>query len=108
MDLVSYDDFARLQMRVARVVSAESIPGRTRIMQGVVDLGGQTRTVIIGGAQYYTPEEMTGRTVVVLANLEPRTVAGVKSEAMLLAAEVDGKPLWLEVPDDVPSGSPIR
>ena len=108
MDLVSYDDFARLQMRVARVVSAESIPGKTRIMRGVVDLGGQTRTVIIGGAQYYTPEEMTGRTVVVLANLEPRTVAGVKSEAMLLAAEVDDKPFWLEVPDDVPSGSPIR
>ena len=108
MDLVSYDDFARLQMRVARVVSAESIPGKTRIMRGVVDLGGQTRTVIIGGAQYYTPEEMTGRAVVVLANLEPRTVAGVKSEAMLLAADVGDKPFWLEVPDDVPSGSPIR
>lgn len=108
MDVVSYDDFARLQMRVARVVSAEPIPGKTRIMRGVVDLGGQTRTVIIGGAQYYTPEEMAGRTVVVLANLEPRTVAGVKSEAMLLAAEVDDKPFWLEVPDGVPAGSPIR
>lgn len=108
MDVVSYDDFARLQMRVARVVSAESIPGKTRIMRGVVDLGDQTRTVIIGGAQYYTPEEMTGRTVVVLANLEPRTVAGVKSEAMLLGADVDDKPFWLEVPDGVPSGSPIR
>ena len=108
MDAVSYEDFARLQMRVARVVSAESMPGKTRIMRGVVDMGGQTRTVVIGGAQYYAPEEMVGRAVVVLANLEPRTVAGIKSEAMLLAADVDGKPFWLEVPGDVPRGSPIR
>ena len=108
MEHVSYGDFTRLQMRVARVVSAESIPGKTRIMRGVVDLGDQTRTVVIGGAQYYEPEEMVGRAVVVLANLEPRTVAGIRSEAMLLAADVDDKPFWLEVPDGVPSGSPIR
>lgn len=108
MEYVSYGDFARLQMRVARVVSAESIPDKTRIMRGVVDLGGQTRTVVIGGAQYYTPEEMVGRAVVVLANLEPRTVAGIRSEAMLLAADVDDKPFWLGVPDGVPSGSPVR
>ena len=108
MEHVSYDDFARLQMRVARVVSAESIPGKTRIMRGVVDMGDQTRTVVIGGAQYYEPEEMVGRAVVVLANLEPRTVAGVRSEAMLLGADVDDKPFWLEVPDGVPSGSPVR
>ena len=107
MEHVSYGDFARLQIRVARVVSAESIPGKTRIMRGVVDLGGQTRTVVIGGAQYYEPEEMVGRAVVVLANLEPRTVAGIRSEAMLLAADVDDKPFWLEVPDGVPSGSPV-
>ena len=75
MARVSYEEFARLQIRIARVVSAESIPGKTRIMRGVVDLGEQTSTVIIGGAQYYTPEEMVGRKVVVLANLEPRTVA---------------------------------
>ena len=108
MDVVSYEDFARLEMRVARVISTESIPGKTRIMRGVVDLGDQTRTVIIGGAQYYEPGEMVGRAVVVLANLEPRTVAGIKSEAMLLAAEVDDKPFWLEVPEGVPSGSLIR
>ena len=107
MDYVSYGDFARLQLRVARVVSAESIPGKTRIMRGVVDVGGEERTVIIGGAQYYAPEQMVGKAVVVVANLEPRTVAGVKSEAMLLAADVDDKPFWLEVPEGVPAGSPV-
>lgn len=108
MEYVSYDDFVSIQMQVARVVSAESIPGKTRIMRGVVDIGDQTRTVIIGGAQYYTPEQMTGRKVVVVTNLAPRTVAGVRSEAMLLAADVDGKPFWLDVPEEVHDGSPIR
>lgn len=108
MSTVSYEDFARLDMRVARVVSVEPIPGKTRIVRGEIDIAGDIRTVIIGGAQYYEPASLVGKTVVVLANLEPRTVAGVKSEAMLLAADVDDKPFWLSVPDGVPTGSPIR
>lgn len=108
MSTVSYEDFARLDMRVARVVSVEPIPGKTRIFRGEIDIAGDTRTVIIGGAQYYEPDSLVGKTVVVLANLEPRTVAGIKSEAMLLAADVDDKPFWISVPDGVPTGSPIR
>ena len=104
MESVSYDEFARLDIRVAKVMSAQPIPGKTRIMQGVIEIGDERRTVVIGGAQYCTPQEMTGRTVVVLANLKPRQVAGVTSEAMLLAADVNGKPFWLEVPSEVPSG----
>lgn len=111
MELVSYDEFARLDMRVARIVHAESIPGKTRIMKGCVDLGdGNTRDVIIGGAQYYTPDEMTGMTVIVVVNLKPKKVAGIESNAMLLAADVDDKPFWLmpREGDGIPSGSPVR
>lgn len=108
MEYVPYADFARLDIRVARVVSVEPIPERDRIVRGVVDMAGQERTVIIGGAQHYEPEHLVGRMVVVVANLEPRTVAGVRSDAMLLAADVDGKPFWLGVPDVVPTGSPVR
>ncbi len=108
MEEISYEDFTKLDIRVAKVVSAQNIPGRTRIMQGVIDLGGETRTVVIGGAQYYTPEEMTGRTVIVLANLEHRKVAGIESQAMLLAADADEKPFWLDVSSEVPMGSRIR
>lgn len=104
---ISYDDFARLDIRVARVVSTEPIPGKTRIIRGSIDLGNETRDVIIGGAQYYRSEDLVGKTVIVVANLEPKTVAGIKSNAMLLAADVDGRPFWLTVDGDVPAGSAI-
>lgn len=106
--VIPYETFAKLDIRIARVISAESIAGKTRIMKGVIDLGGDERTVVIGGAEYHTPESMIGRRVVVLANLEPRTVAGVRSEAMLLAADVGDKPFWLTVSDQVPPGSTVR
>ena len=108
MDTVPYDTFARLDIRTAQVISAEPIAGKTRIMKGIIDLGDEKRTVVIGGAEYHEPESMIGRTVVVLANLEPRSVAGVRSEAMLLAADVNDKPFWLSVSDQAPLGSPVR
>ena len=108
LDTVPYDTFASLDIRVARVVAAEPIPGRTRILRGTIDMGTEERTVIIGGAQHFAPEEMVGKNVIVVVNLEPKVVAGIRSEAMLLAADVDDKPFWLEVPDGVPSGSPVR
>ena len=105
---VPYEDFARLDMRIASIKSVEPIPGKTRIVKGVIDLGDQERTVIVGGAQFYRPEDLVGRTVVAIVNLEPKTVAGIESGAMLLAADVDDKPFWLTVSEDVPAGTRIR
>ena len=105
---VSYEDFARLDLRVAKIVAAEGIPGKTRIIKGTVDLGGDNRDVIIGGAQYYKPEELIGNTVIVIANLESKKMAGIESNAMLLAADVDDRPYWLTVKGDVPPGSPVK
>jgi len=108
MSHVTYDDFAKLDIRVAKIISTEPIAGKTRIIKGIIDLGNETRNVIIGGAQYYKPEDIIGKTVIVIANLEPKTMAGVESNAMLLAADVDDKPFWLTVNEDVPLGSPIK
>ena len=108
MQNVTYDDFSKLDLRVAKVVATEPIPGKSRIIKGVIDLGAEKRDVIIGGAQYYQPEDIVGKTVVVIANLEPKKLAGIESNAMLLAADVDDKPFWLTVDDDVPLGSPIK
>lgn len=108
MPAVSYDDFAKLDLRVARIVSAEPIPGKTRIVKGIIDLGDERRTVIIGGAQFFEPAELAGRTVVAVANLEPKAVAGVESDAMLLAADIDDRPFWLTVSGDVPPGTRIK
>ncbi|CAD6514900.1 tRNA-binding domain-containing protein [metagenome] len=108
MSYVSYDDFAKLDIRVAKIISTEPIPGKTRIIKGIIDLGTEQRNVIIGGAQYYKPEDIVGKTVIVLVNLEPKTMAGVESNAMLLAADVDDKPFWLTVNENIPLGSPIK
>lgn len=108
MPNISYDDFAKLDIRVAKIISTEPIPGKTRIIKGTIDLGSEKRDVIIGGAQYYAPDDIVGKIVIVLTNLEPKKMAGVESNAMLLAADVDDKPFWLTVNEDVPLGSSIK
>jgi len=109
MTNITYDDFAKLDIRVAKIIATEPIEGKSRIIKGRIDLGNDDqRDVIIGGAQYFQPEEMVGKTVIVIANLEPKKMAGVESNAMLLAADVDDKPFWLTVNEDVPLGSPVK
>ena len=66
------------------------------------------RYVIIGGAEFYEPDDLVGKIVIVVANLEPKKMAGVESNAMLLAADVNEKPYWLTVDESVPLGSPIK
>lgn len=108
MPNITYDDFAKLDLRIAKIVYTEKISGKSRIIKGVIDLGDEKREVIIGGAEYYQPEELVGKTVVVIANLEPRKIAGFESNAMLLAADVNNKPFWLTVQEDVPLGTKIK
>ncbi len=105
---VSYDDFTKLDIRVAKIESIEKIPGKTRIVKGVVNLGTEKRDVIIGGAEFYQPEDLIGKTVIVVTNLEPKKMAGIESNAMLLAADVNNKPYWLTVTEDVEPGTKIK
>ena len=100
---------SKIRTEIKRRLRGEPIEGKSRIIKGTIDLGNDDqRDVIIGGAQYFQPEEIVGKTVIVLANLEPKKMAGVESNAMLLAADVDDKPFWLTVTEDVPLGSPIK
>ena len=108
MTEISYDDFAKIDLRVAKIETTEKIPGKSRIIKGTISLGDEIRDVIIGGAEFYDPEQLVGQTVIVVANLETKTLAGVESNAMLLAADVDNKPYWLKVDDSVPSGTKIK
>ena len=108
MSNITYEDFTKMDLRVAKIIETEPIPGKSRIIKGTIDLGDDKRDVIIGGAQYYQPEDLIGKIVIVVANLEPKKMAGVESNAMLLAADVDDKPFWLTVSDEVPLGSPIK
>ena len=108
MEEISYDDFSKLDLRVAKIESVEKIEGKTRIFKGIILLGDEKREVIIGGANFYDPEELVGRLVIVEANLEPKKLGGVTSNAMLLAADVDEKPFWLSVDDRVLHGTKIK
>ena len=105
---ITYDDFAKLDIRIAKIISVEKIPGKTKIVKGVIDLGSEKRDLIIGGAEFYQPEDLIGKTVVVIVNLEAKKIAGIESNAMLLAADLNDKPFWLTITDDVPLGTKIK
>ena len=105
---ISYDAFTKLDLRVAKILKIEKILGKTKIVKGEIDLGDETRNVIIGGAEFYEPDDLIGKTVIVVANLEPKKMAGVESNAMLLAADINDKPFWLTVDSEVPSGTKIK
>jgi methionyl-tRNA synthetase len=97
---VSIDDFARIDLRVARIVTAEQVEGADKLLRLVVDLGGQRRTVFAGIRQAYAPEQLVGRLTVVVANLEPRKMRFGTSEGMVLAAGPGGADIFLLAPDD--------
>ena len=105
---ISYDDFQNLDLRVAKILKIEEISGKSRIVKGEIDLGDETRDVIIGGAEFYEPEDLVGKTVIVVANLESKKMGGVESNAMLLAADINNKPFWLSVDPQVPPGTKIK
>ena len=105
---ISYEYFTKLDLRVAKIDSVEPIPGKSKIVKGIVNLGTEKRVVIIGGAEFYQPNELIGKKVIIVANLEPKKLAGIESNAMLLAADVNDKPFWLTVIEDVPLGTKIK
>lgn len=107
--LVTFEEFSKLQLRIGRVTSAEHIPGMKKVFKATVDLGSEQREVAVGGALHYRPDEFVGRTVVVCTNLEPKKIGGITSRGMLLAADgPEGKPIFLTIAEDVPAGSPIH
>ena len=84
--LISIDDFAKVELRVAKVLAAEPVKGADRLLKLQVDVGQSQRQIVAGIAQHYKPEELVGKSIVVVANLKPAKLRGELSEGMLLAA----------------------
>jgi len=108
---VSFDDFLKVELRVARVTSAEAIPKSKKLLKVTVEVGGAERTLVAGIARAYEPESLVGRSVVIVANLEKAKLMGVESNGMILAAtDPEGKPVLLTVDDSeaAPSGARVR
>ena len=107
-DEITYDDFARMQFVVGEIVKCEEVPKSKKLLCSPVKIGNMTRQIVSGIKQYYKPEEMVGKKVMVLLNLKPATLAGVVSEGMLLCAEDENGSLALVSPEkDMPSGAEI-
>jgi methionyl-tRNA synthetase len=107
---ITIDDFAKVELRVGQIKSAERIQGADKLLKLMVDIGDEVRQVLAGIAMGYSPEELVGRKVVLVANLAPRKMRGLESNGMLLAASAgaDGKPVLCTFAEDIPPGAKVK
>ena len=105
---ITYDEFARMDLRVGQVLRAEPVPGTDKLLKLEVDVGTKTHTVVAGMAQEFAGDSLVGRKVVLVANLEPAKIRGVVSEGMILAAGDERVVALVTVDDDCPVGTVVR
>ncbi|MDZ7260881.1 MAG: methionine--tRNA ligase [candidate division KSB1 bacterium] len=109
MTYITFEDFQKVDLRVAKIVEAQKVPNADKLVQLQVDVGGQKRQIVAGIAQQYSPEELVGRSIVLVANLQPAKVRGIESNGMLLAAVADNGQISLVTLDkEIESGSKVK
>lgn len=106
---ISFEDFTKVELKAGTVLEAEEIEGSEKLIKLKVDLGEENpRQILAGVKQWYQPEDLVGKQVVVVANLAPRTMMGLESQGMMLAADAADGPVFLTVTKEVPPGTKIR
>jgi methionyl-tRNA synthetase len=106
---VSFDDFTKLDIRLGKILAAEKVPKADKLLKLTVETGIDVRTIVSGIASYYTAEEVVGKTVSVLLNLEPRKIRGVESQGMILMAEnAQGELSFVSPEKEFGAGGEIR
>ena len=103
-NIIKFSDFQALDLKIGKIKNAERVEGTDKLIKLLVDTGGDTRQLVAGIGDVYKPEELIGKNIVVLLNLEPKEIRGVESRGMLLAAVHDGKPVLITTDTDVPPG----
>ena len=104
--VVTIEEFSRIRLRTARVLEAERIEGSDKLLRLRIEVGGENRVLVAGIARHYAPEEVVGKTIIIVANLKPAKIRGVESQGMLLAAG-SGESLTLLTADGAPSGAVV-
>lgn len=104
---ISYNDFKKLDIRVGKIISADKVPKTEKLYRIVVDIGKKQVKIISSLADYYTIDELLGRKIIVLVNLEPAKFCGELSEGMLLCAEKDNKCILLSPEKDIEEGAQV-
>jgi methionyl-tRNA synthetase len=108
MDIITFDEFKRMDLRVGEILKAEKVPGTDKLLKIEVNLGTETRTMVAGVGDVYAPEEMVGKKLIVIVNLKPAVIRGIESQAMLLAAETGGKAIIPFFDRDVAPGAKVK
>ena len=109
LDRISIDDFMKVELRVAKVLEAEAVPKSKKLVKLKVDVGTEHRTIVAGIAEAYPPDQLVGRTIVIVANLKPAKLMGIESNGMVLAASPEGGlPNLVSVDPSLPAGSRVR
>lgn len=106
--MINYDDFKKIELKVAKVIEAERVEGSEKLLKLKVDLGSEQRQIIAGIGSRYQPEQLIDKEIIVVANLEPRSLMGHESQGMLLAASDDAGPVLLGVDREVLAGTTIK
>ena len=108
--MITIDDFAKIELRVAQVKFAEKVKGADKLLRLEIDLGYEQRQILAGIAKAYDPEKLIGRKIVIVANLQPRKLRGLESNGMLLAASLgeEGQPVLAGFLEDVPVGAKLK
>ena len=109
MDQISYDEFRKMDLRVAQITEAERVPGATKILKLKIDIGTEQRQMVAGIAETYAPEDLVGKKLIVIVNLKPAVIRGIESQAMLLAAiTADNKAVIPFFDRDIPPGAVVK
>ena len=106
--MISIDDFKKVELKVVKVISAERVEGSEKLLKLEVDLGGEKRQIIAGIGKAYNPEDLTGKEIIIIANLEPRLLMGLESQGMVLAVNDASGPVLLVPDKEVAPGTEIR
>lgn len=107
--MISFDDFAKVELKVGTILEAEDVEGSEKLIKLKVDLGEENpRQILAGVKQWYKPEDLIGKQVVVVANLQPRTMMDLESSGMMLATDSEDGPIFLTVPQKVAAGTKVR
>jgi len=106
--MITFNDFKKLDIRVGKILSADKVDGTDKLMKLEVDFGAEKRQLVAGIAEFFEPDNLIGKEIPVLMNLEPRSIRGIESQGMILAIDVDGKPVLLHPEKEVPPGSVVR
>jgi methionyl-tRNA synthetase len=108
-DKITIDDFMKVDLRVAKVLAAEKVPNSRKLVKLSIDAGTEQRTLVAGIAEAYEPEQLVGRTIVMVFNLKPAKLMGIESNGMVLAASPDGgKPALVSFDQEIAPGTRVR